>query len=617
MALTVDQSIEIISKSGSLTTVAQAAVAGEQIVSGFGGEDTIALGSDRRVDKAVIRGDDVVLELSDGAYVRVKNAKGRYLHIVDEDGEHYKQYGGSYTYTPAEVIKKFMGSLDRTTLSGSKALDEAVAACSDRFSTIKEAIAKCVDDCKSAGDAQTFLRKYCGIELTDYDTGAITGWDAGNSQTKNGDDVIPENGDVQTLSGTSFTVNGLKLTVPTTLTDVQQKIVNGLYTWWTQEGLDLIEESYGSNYGFGSNSSATVKEMNVEFVDKKSNFLALVNYAYESKSGKSVRLTMQINMRYYKTLTDEVNGASSTSGAAYLDRTLAHEFTHAVMAANINHFGKLPNFIAEGMAELTHGIDDQRYSDILALAGNSSKLSSNLNVNDTKGSASSIYAAGYIFLRYLAKQSATFLKNYDEVFDWNNPPVADDNTNGVKYSDSKYTRLNISDFTGVVNAADFSSKLVTLDAASDDQLVVLLGNKNANVIRAGSEGTSMDGGLGADKLYGGEGADTFGYSVGGGADQIFQFDGYQGDVVQIFGDKSITASSFKESGKNIVLNVGSGKQKSTITFNAPNGLITVLDENGDELAKFNEPPPDGVSIDAKKTKMTVKSPYSGTLDLAD
>ena len=65
------------------------------------------------------------------------------------------------------------------------------------------------------------------------------------------------------------------------------------------------------------------------------------------------------------------------------------------------------------------------------------------------------------------------------------------------------------------------------------------------------------------------------------------------------------------------MNVGSGKQKSTITFNNPNGLITIVDEDGDTLATFNEPPPDGVSIDAKKTKMTVKSPYSGTLDLAD
>ena len=617
MAIITADSAELVSKVSSLTKVGLASASNEQVVEGFGGEDKISIDGGRTISSAAVRGDDVVLTLNDGYNIRIKNAKGRYLNVVDADGEHYKPYGGEYTYKQVDVIKNFMGALDNTTLSGSKALDEAIKACSSKFSTIKEAVAKCVEDCKNAGNAQTFLRKYCGIELSDFDTGAITGWDAANSDIKDGEDIIPEDGDVQTFEGTSFTVNGLKLTIPTKLTDVQQKIINGLYTWWTKEGLDLISASYGNNFGFDSESSATVKEMDVEFVTKKQNFLALVSYAYDSKSGKTAKLTMQINMQYYNNLTDEVNGASSTSGAGYLDRTLAHEFTHAVMAANINFFGKLPNFIAEGMAELTHGIDDQRYSDILSLAGSSSKLSSNLNVSDTKSSKSSIYAAGYIFLRYLAKQSAIFEKDYEEVYDPSNPTYAGEDDDEVTYSDSKKTKLIISDFLGVVDASNFNSKLVTLDAASDDQFVVLLGNKNANVLRAGSEGSSMDGGLGADKLYGGSGADTYSYSVGGGADQFFNFDGAKGDIVQIFGDNSITKASFKESGKNIILTVGTGKQKSTITFISPSGIITIVDENGDTLATYNEPLADGLTSDTKKTKLTAKAPFEGTIDLAD
>ena len=615
MALEINQSL--VTKSNNLTTVNLASVSNERVVVGFGGEDTLQIDGGK-IESAAIRGDDVVLTLTNNNYIRVKNAKGRYLNVIDADGAHYKHYGGSYTYTPQQVIQSFMGALDKTTLSGSKALDEAIAACSSKFSTIKEAVAACVADCKKAGDANTFLRQYCGIELTDYDTGAITGWDAANAYTKDAEDIVPETGSLKTLSGDSFTVNGLKLTVPTSLTSVQQTIINGLYTWWAKEGLDLVAQSYGDNYSFTSSSSATVKEMKVEFVNKKDTFLALVNYQYDSKSGKTATLTMQINMRYYGSLSsDNVNGESNDSSAGYLDRTLAHEFTHAVMAANINHFAKLPNFICEGMAELTHGIDDHRYSDIITLAGNSSKLSSNLNISDTKSSKSSIYAAGYIFLRYLAKQSAIFTKDYVETFDPNNPPVADESTDGVAYSDSKQTKLIISDFMGIVDANDFNSKLVTLDADSDDQLIILLGNKNANVLRAGSDGSSMDGGLGADKLYGGDGADTFAYSVGGGADQIFNYKGGEGDVVQIFGDDSITRANFKDSGKNIVMTVGSGKQKSTITFNSPNGRIVIVDENGDTLTTYNEPPPEGITFDSKKTKMTVQAPFGGTVDLAD
>ena len=36
------------------------------------------------------------------------------------------------------------------------------------------------------------------------------------------------------------------------LTPKQQYIWQGLYTWWANNALDLITESYGSNFGFSS-----------------------------------------------------------------------------------------------------------------------------------------------------------------------------------------------------------------------------------------------------------------------------------------------------------------------------------------------------------------------------
>ena len=192
----------------------------DNIINGFGGEDQITMPGDS-VDRVVIRGDDMVFYTKRGYKFRINNVKGHYIELHDDEGAHYKHYGGAYTYRPIDVIQSFMASLDKTKLQGSKALDEAIDACSDKFSTLKEAIAQCVADCKSAGDANTFLRKYCGIELSDTDTGAITGWDAANPDTKSNEDVVPETGSMKTFSGTSFTVNGLTLNVPSNLTSAQ------------------------------------------------------------------------------------------------------------------------------------------------------------------------------------------------------------------------------------------------------------------------------------------------------------------------------------------------------------------------------------------------------------
>ncbi|MBQ7497733.1 MAG: hypothetical protein IJU00_07875, partial [Selenomonas sp.] len=119
---------------------------------------------------------------------------------------------------------------------------------------------------------------------------------------------------------------------------------------------------------------------------------------------------------YYSNLnTSNVNGADS-GGQTYLDRVLAHELTHAVMAANINNFNDLPAYIKEGMAEVVHGIDDQRMASIL-------KMVDTTNVNDMRtmletaapkdsnsprvgGVNTSSYAGGYVLLRYMAHQSA-------------------------------------------------------------------------------------------------------------------------------------------------------------------------------------------------------------------
>ena len=100
--------------------------------------------------------------------------------------------------TAQEVIKKFMNSLDNTTLSGTSALNEAVAACSN-YSSMQDLINHLVSDCSSSSSATDFLQNYCGIILGNSDTGAITGSDAGTTDTKSGESVVPEIGILRPL----------------------------------------------------------------------------------------------------------------------------------------------------------------------------------------------------------------------------------------------------------------------------------------------------------------------------------------------------------------------------------------------------------------------------------
>lgn len=90
--------------------------------------------------------------------------------------------------TAQSVIKSFMSTLDKTTLSGSAALDKAISSSSNFMST-KAVIKQMVADCKSYNDADSkngwnkFLLEKCGINLNNTDVGAITGSDAGGSKT--------------------------------------------------------------------------------------------------------------------------------------------------------------------------------------------------------------------------------------------------------------------------------------------------------------------------------------------------------------------------------------------------------------------------------------------------
>ncbi len=326
--------------------------------------------------------------------------------------------------TQQEVIKRLMASLDTTTLMGSDALDAAIkSATGNKYSSVQEVIADMKKNAKATNNARKFLRDYCGIILDNADTGAITGSDAGGSETKTAESIVPENKTLDvSFDKDEFTVGSLKVKLGNNktfndLTPKEQSFWQSLKSYWVESALKLISDSYGTNFSFNKNSS--VHELTVTFSNQPGGYAALTSpkfdtgdYADDYLRKTATSLNLDINIYWFNAVTaddpnGEPNGLGILYGATYLDRNIAHELTHAVMYANISYNALFSRVFLEGMAELTHGIDDTRKPGLEALAADSTKLESALNGNTSiDGVLEPTYSGGYMFLRYLAKQAA-------------------------------------------------------------------------------------------------------------------------------------------------------------------------------------------------------------------
>lgn len=201
--------------------------------------------------------------------------------------------------------------------------------------------------------------------------------------------------------------------------NVNQQIIKALNSEWIENSLELIKESYGMDF---TEDGTTIAEMKV-VLEEKGTTGTLAYVSYTASGGKADALELHVNMSYYNDMDmEDVNGLSATAGAGnYLDRTIAHEMTHAVMAANIDDMGDLPLYIIEGMAELTHGADGRLYNQLSALK----KTDYESMFDSADGSSANKqapYAGGFALLRYLANQSGgsgkeaiqRFMKTLDE-----------------------------------------------------------------------------------------------------------------------------------------------------------------------------------------------------------
>ena len=483
--------------------------------------------------------------------------------------------------TAQGVIKDFMKTLDNnTSLSGTAALDAAVKSVSN-FSSWSELTQTMVKDCAAYnGNYAGFLKDMCNIVLDNEDTGAISGSDAGTGSTKSAESIVPESGSITYPASNVFEIQGLTVTVPelSTLTDSEKFIVGGLYTWWIKESLTLINNSFGINF---KEAGTTVKELDITFYNESDGRMAVTSYSTDQKCDE---LHLKLNMNYYDNIdTSNPNGVGNSNALTYLDRTIAHELVHAVMAANFDYFNDFSTVFKEGSAELVHGIDDKRRDKIQELASSSSALKSAFNTSGT-----SAYAAGYMALRYLAKQAAARRDPATEITVSSSDSTSTSTSSTVTSTSTTTTTPGSATFNGttLVVKGDFNTDIwlgnmnllrnkaseyanldaLTIDATNLTSTIILAGNDNDNTIKSGRAGASVWGGAnGNDVLIGGGSREVFFYSAGGGADVVQQFTAGNGDDDDVLA--IMDSFSLNRAGENLVVIMDGGDNTLSVSMN--------------------------------------------------
>ena len=466
-----------------------------------------------------------------------------------------------------------MAALDATSLKGTASLDAAIKACSN-FNSLQDLKNKIISDCKSVGNSETFLRDYCGIILGNADTGAIIGSDADNGAVKTAKSIVPESGDLENFTGDEFTFDGLTVKLAKgggtgkikscTFSDLskQQKYIwQSFYTYWLKNALELIGKSYGENFSFNEKSSAVTKTLYFIFDNANNGVLASTWGGPDYAKKCTDAMELHINLYFYNSAKGEDGIPNSNQN--YLDRIIAHELTHAVMRANIDYYDNLPKWLKEGMAELTHGIDDKRTSDLRKLAGNSTLLQKVFSGSSPSGVAAPSYSGGYLILRYLAKQAAdTYVKNFDgtdedDLFETHNNSVTlsggggDDSLGNGHYVSASYSM------------------------SGGDKVYLNGGAGNDSLLNCGNF-VIVEGGTGNDSIINRDGANVmFTYNAGDGNDSIVGFN--ETSMLKILGDSYSTAKS----GSDVVVTVGDGK----ITLKGATDLKT-LNITDDEQITF-------------------------------
>ena len=380
--------------------------------------------------------------------------------------------------------------------------------------------------------------------------------------------------------------------------------LKGLNTYWLKEWAKLIYDSYGLDF-----DGKTIEVKLTQQGQFMSSCFTTAKMNNDLPNDNAVIGFIISNL-------DENNPNGLLTYAdghieQFFDRVVAHEMVHAaMMIQGLTKFlpapyASTPRYFLEGVADLVVGIDDYN----AGYNNENSQMIKNLledpdmlndALRDTPYNQNgAYYVAGYMFLRYLAKQALD--KNIYVLTDENqNDSINFDGSNHTiitNYDSSKvinygtdFLSANVSgtynDFL-VLNSSheflymrDVRGEMMNFQVGSDgkayaymaegagevdgrtfddgNSFEVIFGANNAdNVIRAGNGGSQLWGGyLGNDELYGGSERDMFTYEINSGNDTIHDAESQDIVILRSIDLSQITSAEILDNGVNFSVSYG-------------------------------------------------------------
>lgn len=373
--------------------------------------------------------------------------------------------------SPVDFMHKFMKLLSQDYQEQQNKLDLTLQAMTTGIegksvlhnaNELKNAIKADISSILQNGTAKDFLKQKCNIDLDNEDTGSLLGFDCSGRDILNDADVVKEEGEIKNHPA-SAVINGCTLTFPNYSDTKRKFVMDGLYTWWIPLAFDKIKECYGLEY----TEDSFVRQMPIFLYDKPSqNGIiegANVTYTYRPDTGVLTSQKLNINMNdaaYGTIIIGDKSGATEVKNFGSLDRTLLHEFTHALMGTNIQWFSDLPLWFKEGgTAVLIEGADDTRQAHILNAVSNTTIIDNGFSDSPTNTNE---YSVGFLAMRYLLanyadkQQKITFESNPLEPFEimWQK------NAHGIKseFCISRDADLNkiMNEFSDFVQRDDYN-----------------------------------------------------------------------------------------------------------------------------------------------------------------
>lgn len=525
--------------------------------------------------------------------------------------------------TQQDVIKNFVKALG-TDAKGVDLLDAAVKAASGGgFSSWEALRTSYISAVKTYSGTteiaqKAFLKKYCGIDLDDKDTGSITGSSAGGLLVKTAESIVENSSSAMSFPTNAVTDNYIRWPEKSSLSVTQQKIAGRLYNDWIPGSLQLIKDSFGIEA-----RSTTEVEFYSRYDERgraKGPIYFETHRSYTGNNTSGPVLHVYTNYYDYFHLENQNGVYGSYIGAGdsgdYLDRMTAHALAHKVLLDNYSNAASLPEEVAEGLIGLVTGVDDLVSKNSFLWCANKdyaeysvreiiqkkrynsfSNTFDSYDFDDYKNiHEESEGISAYVLLRYLAKQTAT--SNVQRTI-----PA------GTSYDTKKTTITAKNTFTGTIDARLAATTVSTINAAATTKSVTLRGNTKNNVMRAGSGGNTLRGDKGNDTLYGGKGKDTFIYADGDGIDTIYNYEAGK-DVLSLISGK-ITKTTVSGADVIFTVNKGSIRVKNGVLKN-----IVLMNSQGQKTTKklyYNLP--STAIYNANKTTITLKDSASGTIDL--